>query len=459
MKIPIDKIRSNPNNPRKVILPEMVDNLAASIRTVGLMSPIKVRELILGDISSSKGFGGHPSTSPSTGSGQGSGSVYLYELISGHLRLEACQKLEMAEIEAEVLDISPERARILAMLENMGQPMFWLDRYIGIESLMVGSPDLTQSTAADTLGLDQPYVSRALKLLGLLNQGSRQAIYGNPILSTFWDVPEAAVFSLTGLCKGQPDDAARIEQALKVVLERHMTEQQAKRLVEWVKQGNTPESFPQNANPEAQNGSKQQNYDPDDPNAGYLKELPKFIQLRPGAGGSSSISAKMDKTKAVVFAFGGMSAITSLEQAAERVKAESLGIDTSALDSAQANKYADALPKLVQEMAKQEAFRPQVERDILTGKSDENPGTSPSASHLTGPSTSSGHPSAGSGLKGSAFDNAQAMAQVTGLDVKSMLSGMVSQEPNTLTGKATKHGLKLLWKGLKYVWNRFKKHL
>jgi len=159
------------------------------------------------------------------------------------LRLAAHQKLGLAEIEAEVLDISPEKARILAMLENMAQPMFWLDRYIGIEDLLAGSPDMTQKQAAARLGLNQPYVSRAMKLLAVLNQGSRQKIYRQAILSTFLDVPERAVFALTDLATGQPDDQIRVEQALKVVLDRKMTEKQVKALVEWVKAGNTPESF------------------------------------------------------------------------------------------------------------------------------------------------------------------------------------------------------------------------
>jgi len=38
MKIQISKIRPNPNNPRKIITPEMINNLAESIKTVGLMN-------------------------------------------------------------------------------------------------------------------------------------------------------------------------------------------------------------------------------------------------------------------------------------------------------------------------------------------------------------------------------------------------------------------------------------
>jgi len=429
MKIQIYKILPNPNNPRKVITPDMTDNMAASIRTVGLMSPIKV--IKAGEVVRGKG---EVEDEKAKDEKQGE-----YELISGHLRLEACKKLGWTEIEAEVLDISPDKARILAMLENMGQPMFWLDRYIGIEGLMAGSKTMTQKQAADTLGVDQPYVSRAMKILGVLNTGARQAIYGNPILSTFWDVPEASVFALTALATGEQDDLLRVEQALKVLLERHMTEQQAKKLVDWVLLGNKPEDFPISG--KGDSVSEEQN-EKDDPNAGYIKELPDFIRLKPSTGGNSSISAKMDRAKAIVFAYGGMSAVTSLEQAADRARADNLGMDTD--EPNYSNKYADALPKLVEEMAKQEATRPQIERDVLTGKDVQG-------SRLKDQKDVQKD---GKNTKKAIFIKGKndTPKQAT-LDLGIMVDGITNQEPNTLTGKITKfivkHGLNWMKRMLK----------
>ena len=44
-KIPLAQIKPNPENPRRLIRPEMVEGLAASIQAVGLNNPIKVRKL------------------------------------------------------------------------------------------------------------------------------------------------------------------------------------------------------------------------------------------------------------------------------------------------------------------------------------------------------------------------------------------------------------------------------
>ena len=92
-------------------------------------------------------------------------------------------------------------------------------------------------------------------------------------------MPEAVCQALLELTTGQDGDADRIEQAILIALERKMTVETAKKLVQWVRAGNTPESFPQDGKIKTKKGTKQQNYDLNDPLAekcGIRSKEPDF---------------------------------------------------------------------------------------------------------------------------------------------------------------------------------------
>jgi ParB family chromosome partitioning protein len=406
MNIQISKIRPNPNNPRCLLRQEMIDNLASSIAEIGLKNPIKLAIL--------------------TPAERVEAPEFEYVVVDGMLRLMAAKKQGWTEIEAEVKDLDPKERFKESVIGNRGQGFFWLDLYIAIERLMADDPKLTQKQVGAMVEVTQSYVSCAIKALPLLNKSAREEIYRISINSADWEPSEAAVLALTKLAKGQPDDASRLEQALMVVLDRRMTEKQAKKLVSWVKKGNTPESFPQDGKLSGVKGAKQQNYDPEDEYADYLKELPKSIQVRNAAGGNSSISAKMDKSKALVFLFGGMSAVTELEGASNGD-----------------NKYAEALPELMEE-----ARACGVPGAVCQGDGSE-PETSPSTSSGLGTSDSAGAlslPEQKGDIKANAIH-----------DIKTQLVGIIGQEPKSFTGKLIKEGGKLVIKGLKYIWKIGKK--
>jgi len=285
MKIPISRIHPNPNNPRKLIIQEMTDDMARSLDVVGLKNSVKVCPDGKGD----------------------------YELISGHVRLLGAQKLGWTEIEAIVLEnLTEEEKMDIAMLDNRGQQTFWLDLYIWIEARMAKNPNLTQKQVADRVATTQSYVSCAIKALSLLNKSAREAIYRISINSSGKMPTEAAILALTDLAQGQLDDKDKVEQALKVVLDRQMTEKEVKKLVDWIRKGNTPESFPKDAKINKAKGSKNQRFDPNDPNAGHWAKAPKNIQVHKKPHGYQMIT-NLSEPEALMAFYSTMAGLKRLE--------------------------------------------------------------------------------------------------------------------------------------------------
>ena len=92
-RVPIEFIRPNPNNPRRVFSDVELDELAQSLRERGMIQPIVVRPV--------------PGASDS------------YEIIAGERRWRAAQRASLHEIPIVVLDVSDGEALELAIIENV----------------------------------------------------------------------------------------------------------------------------------------------------------------------------------------------------------------------------------------------------------------------------------------------------------------------------------------------------
>ncbi len=228
MKISISKIRFNPENPRHFINPDGIDSLAASMEADGQLESVKVRELT-------------PQDTPS----QGCTAIEPaeYELFEGERRLRAAMKLGWTEIEAEVFTGNREDFSLKGFMNNNGEPYHWLDKYRYIADYMAKHPDLTQRQIADKLNVGLTIVNNANKVIPLLNEGAMAEIVRIANKTTDWEVPERSVVTLSGLANGQNNVLDLMERALKVLIAGKMTEKQVKKLAEWVKAGNSPESF------------------------------------------------------------------------------------------------------------------------------------------------------------------------------------------------------------------------
>ncbi len=138
-QLPVDKVRSNPYQPRKYYNHTELEELSASIAAYGVLQPIIVRKM----------GGGH------------------YELITGERRLRACELAGLTTIPALILQVSESDSAILAFIENLQrQNLSFLEEAEGYRSMMEDY-GLTQEELALKLSKSQSAVANKLRILKL----------------------------------------------------------------------------------------------------------------------------------------------------------------------------------------------------------------------------------------------------------------------------------------------------
>ena len=137
-EIALEHIVPNPHQPRKTIDPETVSELAASIKSEGLLQPIVVRK-----------------------------SGDNFELVAGERRWHAHQKLGEKTILARVLEMTDISSASLSLIENLQREgLNPVEEALGYHSL-VNDFNLTQAKVADRVGKSRVYVTNLLRLLKL----------------------------------------------------------------------------------------------------------------------------------------------------------------------------------------------------------------------------------------------------------------------------------------------------
>lgn len=137
-EIALEQIVPSPHQPRKTIDPETVIELAASIKSEGLLQPIVVRQ-----------------------------SGDNFELIAGERRWRAHQKLGKKTILARVLEMTDISSASLSLIENLQREgLNPVEEALGFSSL-INDFNLTQAKVADRVGKSRVYVTNLLRLLKL----------------------------------------------------------------------------------------------------------------------------------------------------------------------------------------------------------------------------------------------------------------------------------------------------
>lgn len=188
----VASIVPNRFQPRREIDDAQVEELAASIRSEGLLQPVVVRPV-------EKGF----------------------ELIAGERRWRAFQKLKLKMIPARVIEASDASSAAIALIENLQREgLNPIEEAMGYASL-IRDFDLTQEAAAERVGKGRASVANALRLLSL--EKDLQGYVGKGLLS----VGHAKV--LLGL---QSADERRLlaKRIIEAGLSVRATEQELKRL-------------------------------------------------------------------------------------------------------------------------------------------------------------------------------------------------------------------------------------
>lgn len=136
--IPVDRIRANPNQPRKRFDREKIESLAASIRSDGILQPVVVRKNESG-----------------------------YELIMGERRLQAARLAGVPTVPAVVRTAADMDTLRLALVENLQRedlnPIEIAEGYRALADKF----GLSQQELAAMVGKDRSSVANTLRLLGL----------------------------------------------------------------------------------------------------------------------------------------------------------------------------------------------------------------------------------------------------------------------------------------------------
>ena len=139
VRIPVNLIEPNPFQPRLSFDMEELEGLAASIRSLGLITPITVRRRADGK----------------------------FQIISGERRYRACQMAGMTEVPAYLRDADDQGMLEMAIVENIQRSnLDPIEIALSYQRLM-DECQLTQEVMAERLGRNRSSVANQIRLLKL----------------------------------------------------------------------------------------------------------------------------------------------------------------------------------------------------------------------------------------------------------------------------------------------------
>lgn len=146
----MDRIHSNPKQPREYFDPESLEGLKLSIQKKGVVQPILVRP-------------------------KGSG---FYEIICGERRFRAAQAAGLLEIPAVVRPMSDAEALECSIVENIQRSdLNPIEEALAYQKL-IQEFQMTQENVADVVGKDRTSVTNTLRLLTLPKRIQEALIQG-----------------------------------------------------------------------------------------------------------------------------------------------------------------------------------------------------------------------------------------------------------------------------------------
>ena len=207
-EIATEQIIPNPNQPRTQFDEEALEELAASIRQLGVIQPITVKK-----------------------------SDDKYIIISGERRWRASQRVGLATMPAYVREVDDENLHAMALVENIQrQDLNAIEIALGMQRL-IEECGLTQEAMADKVGKKRSTVSNYMRLLnlpdevqlalkeGLITMGHAKAIAGIDAEQQLW----------------------ALKRCLKKALSVRQMEELARKLAEQADKASTPveEEYPE----------------------------------------------------------------------------------------------------------------------------------------------------------------------------------------------------------------------
>jgi ParB family chromosome partitioning protein len=210
--LPITAIQPGPSQPRKTIHRQPLEELAASIKTNGVIQPIVVRPF-------------------PTDSQDG----VRYEIIAGERRWQAAKLAGLADIPVVVRELSDAQAVAVALIENIQREELTPAEEARALTRLISEFSLTHSQVAEAVGRSRAAVTNLLRLLDL--PADVVALVDAKALSM------GHARALLGL-----EDEAERTRLAKVVVERGSSVRETEKLVRRAQKGgagNVRRSAPQ----------------------------------------------------------------------------------------------------------------------------------------------------------------------------------------------------------------------
>jgi len=135
----ISQIEANPNQPRRDFAPEALEELAASIREIGIIQPITLRQI----------------------------SDNKFQIIAGERRWRASQMAGLTAIPAYIRTIKDENVMEMALVENIQrEDLNSIEIALAYQHLLEGA-NMTQEKVSERVGKSRAAIANYLRLLKL----------------------------------------------------------------------------------------------------------------------------------------------------------------------------------------------------------------------------------------------------------------------------------------------------
>jgi ParB family chromosome partitioning protein len=138
-ELSIGSVTPNPRQPRQAFDEDALDELAASIREVGLLQPVVVRKVMPG----------------------------RYELVMGERRWRACQRAELEQIPAIIRATADDDLLRDALMENLHREQLNPLEEAAAYQQLLDDFGATHEELARKVGRSRPHISNTLRLLHL----------------------------------------------------------------------------------------------------------------------------------------------------------------------------------------------------------------------------------------------------------------------------------------------------
>ena len=135
---PIDKIITNPNQPRKIFSEEAINELSLSIKEKGVLQPLLVKKAEKG-----------------------------YELIAGERRLRASHKAGLLVVPVILKDVDEQTSQEIALIENIQRKDLNVLEEAEAYKSLIKRYNYTQEDVSKKLGKNRTVITNALRLLKL----------------------------------------------------------------------------------------------------------------------------------------------------------------------------------------------------------------------------------------------------------------------------------------------------